>query len=167
PPIGRDTSTPSDVPILQVALVMTTTTLDRAPQSTTDIRDALDKTSGVSPVAAGVLRGKVGNLSSQNAVRLVLMGLLARVERKRVTYGSGLQRLCELVLHAADVYGVLPNSPDERRVRIDWPDPIPENQREQLELAQSKLDLGVPRQVVLNELGYGQLESNHAPNEKE
>ena len=120
-----------------------------------DIRDALDKTSGVSPVAAGVLRGKVGNLSSQNAVRLVLMGLLARVERKRVTYGGGLQRLCELILHAADVYGVLPNTPDERRVHIDWPDPIPENQREQLELAQSKLALGVPRQVVLNELGYG------------
>ena len=120
-----------------------------------DIRDALDKTSGVSPVAAGVIRGKVGNLSSQNAVRLVLMGLLARVERKRVTYGAGLQRLCELVLHAADVYGVLPNTPDERRVRIDWPDPIPENQRDQIELAQSKIDLGVPRQVVLNELGYG------------
>jgi hypothetical protein len=120
-----------------------------------DIRDALDKTSGVSPVAAGVLRGKVGNLSSQNAVRLVLMGLIARVQRKRVTYGSGLERLCELILHAADVYGVLPNSPDERRIRIDWPDPIPENQHEQIELAQSKIDLGVPRQVVLNELGYG------------
>lgn len=120
-----------------------------------DIRDAMDKTSGVSPVAAGVLRGKVGNLSSQNAIRLVLMGLLARIERKRVTYGAGLQRLCELVLHTADVYGVLPNRPEERRVRIDWPDPIPENQREQLELAQSKIDLGVPKQTVLNELGYG------------
>lgn len=120
-----------------------------------DIRDAMDKTSGVSPVAAGVLRNKVGNLSSQNAVRLVLMGLLARVERKRVTYGAGLQRLCEMILHAADVYGVLPNRPDERRVRIDWPNPIPENQREQIELAQSKIELGVPKQVVLNELGYG------------
>lgn len=120
-----------------------------------DIRDALDKTSSVSPVAAGVIRGKVGNLTSQNAIRLVLMGLLARVERKRVTYGSGLQRLCELIFHAADVYGVLPNSPDERRVRIDWPSPIPENQQEQIELAQRKIDLGVPRQTVLNELGYG------------
>ncbi|MFK7788247.1 MAG: phage portal protein [Phycisphaeraceae bacterium] len=124
-------------------------------QHIADLRDAMDKTSGVSPVAAGVIRNKVGNLSSQNAVRLVLMGLLARVERKRVTYGAGLERLCELVLHAADVYGVLPNTPDERRVRIDWPNPIPEDQREQIELAQSKIALGVPRQVVLNELGYG------------
>lgn len=120
-----------------------------------DIRDALDKTSGVSPVAAGVMRNKVGNLSSQNAVRLVLMGLLARVERKRVTYGAGLQRLCEMVLHAADVYGVLPNNPDERRIRIDWPNPIPESQQEQFEMARSKIALGVPKQVVLNELGYG------------
>lgn len=132
-----------------------------------DIRDAMDKTSGVSPVAAGVLRSKVGNLSSQNAVRLVLMGLLARVERKRVTYGAGLQRLCEMVLHAADVYGVLPNTPDERRVRIDWPDPIPENQREQIELAQSKLDLGVPKQVVLNELGYGDVTDYEPLHEEE
>jgi hypothetical protein len=132
-----------------------------------DIRDALDKTSGVSPIAAGVIRGKVGNLSSQNAVRLVLLGLLARIERKRVTYGAGLQRLCELILHAADVYGVLPNTPDERRVRIDWPDPIPENQREQIELAQQKIALGVPRQVVLNELGYGEVATNQEPKEQE
>lgn len=132
-----------------------------------DIRDAMDKTSGVSPVAAGVLRSKVGNLSSENAVRLVLMGLLARVERKRVTYGAGLQRLCELILHASDVYGVFPNTPDERRVRIDWPDPIPENQREQIELAQSKIDLGVPRQVVLNELGYGDCVDDNLQHEQE
>lgn len=135
----------------------------------TDIRDAMDKTSGVSPIAAGVIRGKIGNLSSQNAVRLVLMGLLARVERKRVTYGAGLQRLCELILHAADVYGVLPNSPDERKVRVDWPDPVPENQRDQIELAQSKIELGVPRQTVLNELGYGDCSAQvHEPqNEQE
>ena len=120
-----------------------------------DLRDAMDKTSGVSPVAAGVIRNKVGNLSSQNAIRLVLMGLLARVERKRVTYGAGIEQLCELILHAADVYGVLPNTPDERRIRIDWPDPIPENQREQIELARDKIQLGVPKQTVLNELGYG------------
>lgn len=121
-----------------------------------EVRDALDKTSGVSPIAAGVIRGKVGNLTSQNAVRLVLMGLLARTERKRVTYGNGLQQLCELILHAADVYGILPNRPDQRRVRINWPDPIPENQAEQLALAQQKLALGVPRETVLAEIGYGE-----------
>ncbi|MEM1353375.1 MAG: phage portal protein [Planctomycetota bacterium] len=119
-----------------------------------EVRDALDKTSGVSPVAAGVIRGKVGNLTSQNAVRLVLMGLLARTERKRVTYGNGLKQLCELILHAADVHGILPNAPEDRRVRINWPDPVPENQAEQLALAQQKLDLGVPRATVLAEIGY-------------
>jgi hypothetical protein len=127
-----------------------------------EVRDALDKTSGVSPVAAGVLRGKVGNLTSQNAIRLVLLGLLTRVERKRVTYGGGIERMCELILHAADVHGVLPNTPDERRVRIDWPDPVPENRAEQLELAERKIALGVPREQVLSELGYGDCETDAA-----
>lgn len=132
-----------------------------------DIRDAMDKTSGVSPIAAGVIRNKVGNLSSQNAVRIVMMGLLARTERKRVTYGAGLERLCEMLLHAADVYGVLPNTPDERKIRIDWPDPIPENQRDQIDLAQRKIELGIPRQTVLNELGYGDIDCQDKRHEEQ
>jgi hypothetical protein len=119
-----------------------------------DIREALDKASGVSPIAAGVLQGKVGNLTSENAVRIVLLGLLARTEKKRITYGAGLERCCELILHAADVHGLLPNRPADRRVRIDWPDPFPESRVQQLELAERKLRLGVPRTQVLTELGY-------------
>ena len=46
------------------------------------VREALDKTSGVSPIAAGVLRGRVGNLTSENAVRIVLLGLMARTEKE-------------------------------------------------------------------------------------
>jgi hypothetical protein len=119
-----------------------------------ELRDALDKTSGVSPVAAGLLRGRVGHLTSENALRVALMGLLAKTERKRVSYGSGIERLCDLVLHAADVLGVLPNHPDERRVRVDWPSAIPENGTRRLEDARIKLELGVPRRQVLAELGY-------------
>src|SRR5690606_30412580 len=88
-----------------------------------EIREALDKTSAVTPGAAGLLQGKVGNLTSENALRITMLGLLARTEKKRVTYGAALQRLCELLLHAADVLGVLATAPDERRVRIDWPSP--------------------------------------------
>ncbi|MEM8782064.1 MAG: phage portal protein [Planctomycetota bacterium] len=119
-----------------------------------DIREALDKASGVSPIAAGVLQGKVGNLTSENAVRIVLLGLLARTEKKRITYGAGLERCCELILHAADVHGFLPNRPEDRRVRIDWPDPFPESRVQQLDLAERKLRLGVPRSQILTELGY-------------
>ncbi|MEM8496099.1 MAG: phage portal protein [Planctomycetota bacterium] len=121
-----------------------------------DIREALDKASGVSPIAAGVLRGKVGNLTSENAVRIVLLGMMARTEKKRITYGAGIERCCELILHAADVHGLLPNRPEDRRVRIDWPDPFPESRLQQLELAERKLRLGVPKRQVLTELGYAE-----------
>ncbi|MFP4223746.1 MAG: phage portal protein [Phycisphaeraceae bacterium] len=119
-----------------------------------EIREALDKTSGVPPVAAGLLKGKVGNLTSESALRVVLMGLLAKTQKKRVTYGAGLARLCELVLHAADVHGLLPNRPEERRVRLEWPEVLPSGQSERLRNAGRKLELGVPRKQVLAELGY-------------
>lgn len=107
---GGDASTPSE------------------DQHIREIREALDKASGVSPIAAGVVGGKTGNLSSENAIRIVLLGLLARIEKKRLTYGTGIEQLCELILHAADVTGVLPNLPGDRRVRLDWPTPFPDSE---------------------------------------
>ena len=120
----------------------------------TEIRDALDKASGVPPVAAGMVRDKVGNLTSENALRIVMMGLLAKTEKKRVTYGAGIERLCELILHAANVYGLLPNRPEERRVRLDWPNPMPDSESQRLDNARQKVELGIPREQVLTELGY-------------
>ena len=119
-----------------------------------EIREAMDKTSSVTAVAAGLLRGKVGHLSSENALRVTLMGLLARTEKKRVTYGQGIERLCELVLHTLDAAGVLPTRPADRRVRLHWPSPVPENTTQRLRDAEIKLRLGVGRDVVLAELGY-------------
>lgn len=121
-----------------------------------EIRQAMDKTSSVTPVAAGMLQGKVGNLTSENALRMTMLGLLARTEKKRVTYGTGIERMCQLILHAANHTRVLPNTPDERHVRIDWPNPLPENTSQRLRDAQLKLEIGVPRRQVLNELGYTQ-----------
>jgi hypothetical protein len=102
-----------------------------------------------------VLRNKVGHLTSENALRIVLMGLLAKTERKRVAYGAGIERMCELILHAADVLGVLPNGPEDRQVRLEWPSALPESQSQRLRDARLKLDLGVPARQVLTELGYG------------
>ncbi|MEM6391191.1 MAG: phage portal protein [Planctomycetota bacterium] len=119
-----------------------------------DIRDALDKTSGVTPVAAGLVRGKVGNLSSENAIRIVLLGLTAKGERKRLLYGQGIARACELVLHAAHTFGQLHTEPEDRRVQLLWPNPTPEPESTRLRNAQIKRELGVPRDQVLRELGY-------------
>ncbi len=120
------------------------------------LRAAMDKASGVTPVAAGVLRAKVGNLTSENALRITLMGLLSKTERKRVTYGRGIARLCELILQALDCAGVLRSRPQDRRVELHWPSPLPENTIEKLQEAQLKLDVGVPQKQVLAELGYGE-----------
>ncbi len=120
-----------------------------------EIRDAMDKASTVSPLAAGILRGKVGNLTSESALRVTLIGLLARTQKKRVTYGKGIERLCEMILHAADVTGLFTTRPEERGVRLDWPSALPESERQRLEEARLKVELGVPRRQVLLELGYG------------
>lgn len=118
------------------------------------IRQAMDKVSSVTAVAAGLLRSRVGNLSSENALRIVMMGLLARTEKKRVTYGQGITRLCEIVLEILDLAGVLPTTPAQRRVQLHWPSPIPENTTQRLHEAEIKLRLGVPQAQVLAELGY-------------
>jgi hypothetical protein len=119
-----------------------------------EIREAMDKTSAVTPIAAGLLRSKVGHLTSENALRIVMMGLLAKTEKKRVTYGKGIEKVCELVLHTLDVAGVLPTTQHERRIKLHWPSPLPENDSQRLQDAALKLQIGVPRKQVLAELGY-------------
>ena len=89
-----------------------------------EIREALDKASAVPPLATGVVRARVGNLTSESALRLTLQGLMSRTERKRLSYGRGIAQACELVLSALDVAGVLATRPEDRAVRIEWADPL-------------------------------------------
>jgi len=122
-----------------------------------EIREAMDKVSSVSPLAAGVISGsvKLGTLSSENAMRISLLGILSKVERKRKSYGHGLSREFEMVLSVLDQVGVLSTTPDERGVEIVWTTPIPEDQSKRLADALIKRDLGVPQDRLLSELGYG------------
>jgi len=124
-----------------------------------ELREALDKLSGVPPLATGVVRAKVGNLSSENALRLTLQGLIARTQRKRITYGRGIEHACSLILGALHHAGVLLTSPADRAVRIEWPDPLSEGQTELLRAAQAKRELGIPPDRVLGELGYATQEA--------
>ncbi len=120
-----------------------------------EIRQAMDKTSSVTPVAAGVIRARIGQLSSENALRVTMLGMLAKTARKQVSYGRGLAQLSELILRALDIAGVYRTSPAERKVRIAWPEPLPLRESERLESAAAKRDLGIPHDRVLTELGYG------------
>lgn len=119
-----------------------------------EVREAMDKTSGVPPLASGVVRAKIGNLSSANALRITLMGVLSKTARKRVTYGRGLIEMSRLMLAAFDAAGVVRTDASERGLRIEWPDPLPVDVREQVASARAKRELGVPDERVLAELGY-------------
>ncbi|MCB9838382.1 MAG: phage portal protein [Phycisphaeraceae bacterium] len=119
-----------------------------------EVRAALDKASSVTPLAAGVVEARLGNLTSSTALRITLLGLLAKTARKQVTYGRGLGEMAGLILRALDVAGVYSTSDRDRGVRIQWPEAIPTDERESLESARIKLELGVPRERVLAELGY-------------
>jgi hypothetical protein len=119
-----------------------------------DLREALDKASGVTPAAAGHIKARVGNLTSENALRISLMGTIAKTKRKRITYGGGIRALCELILHALDVYGVYRTEPADRGIDVVWTDPLPPDESRRINDALAKAQLGVPLTTLRAELGY-------------
>ena len=119
-----------------------------------EIREAMDKVSGVTPLVAGVLKSKLGNLTSAVALRLTLMGMLSKTERKRFTYREGLKKICGMILDMLDKANIYKSSGADREVDIIFPSPLPENMMEKLKEAQIKKELGVPTEHVLRELGY-------------
>jgi hypothetical protein len=129
-----------------------------------EIREALDKASSVTALVAGVLKNKLGNLTSAVALRLTMMGMLSKTERKRYTYGVGLKDICRMVLSILDKSGIYETSERDREVDIIFPSLLPENTMEKLREAQIKKELGVSTEQVLRELGYettnGNLESS-------
>ena len=119
-----------------------------------EMREAMDKISGVTPLVAGVIRSKLGNLTSAVALKLTLMGMLSKTERKRFTYGEGVKKIAWMVLEILDKANTYKTSEQDRDMEIIFPDPLPENVMEKLEEARVKKELGVPTEQVLRELGY-------------
>lgn len=119
-----------------------------------ELREALDKTSGVTPAAAGHIKARVGNLTSENALRISLMGTIAKIKRKRITYGAGIESLCGLILHALDVHGLYHTKPRDRGLDVVWSDPLPVDETRRINDALAKAQLGVPLEVLRSELGY-------------
>ncbi len=121
-----------------------------------DLREAMDKASAVTPIAAGAIKNRIGRLSSAAALRITLLALLSKTDRKRFTYGAGVQRICELALAWLDRAGWLASTPSERRVELHWQSALPENDAEKLDEAAAKLRVGVAPKTVLRELGYAE-----------
>jgi hypothetical protein len=118
------------------------------------IREAMDKTSSVTPIVAGVIRGKIGNLTSAVALKLMLMGMLSKTERKKFTYGEGIKKICSMVLEILDKANIYKTNPEDRAMDVIFPSALPENLMEKLQEAQIKKELGVPGEQILRELGY-------------
>ena len=123
-------------------------------QHIAEVREALDKISGVPPVAAGAIKNRLGDLTSAAALRITLMSLLARTQRKRELYGAGMRQICAMALRWLDHAGVFSTRSEEREVELHWASPLPENDAEKLAEGNLKLQLGVAKEVVLRELGY-------------
>jgi len=105
-------------------------------------------------LVAGVLKDKLGNLTSAVALRLTLMGMLSKNERRRFAYSEGLKQICRMVLRILDTANIYKTNAADREVDIVFPSPLPENMMEKLKEAQIKKELGVPTEQVLRELGY-------------
>ncbi len=121
-----------------------------------EIREAMDKISGVPPVAGGVVRAKLGNLSSANALRITLMSLIAKTQRKRVGYGRGIEQVSAMVLDVLDAAGVLKTDVRDRGVRVVWGAlPVVDDEQSRVSDGKAKVELGVKAEDVLEELGFG------------
>jgi Phage portal protein, SPP1 Gp6-like len=121
-----------------------------------EIREAMDKISGVPPVAGGVVRAKLGNLSSANALRITLMSLIAKTMRKQVGYGRGIEQVSKMVLEALDAAGVLKTNARDRGVRVVWGALPVIDEETTVAAGRAKLELGVDEERVLDELGLNE-----------
>jgi len=106
-----------------------------------EIREAMDKISGVTPVVAGVLKNKLGNLTSGVALKLTFMGTLARTARKQFTYGRGIRQIGQMVLDILDKAGLYPTDPQDRILDVEFSNPLPEDELDKLQQAQLKSQL--------------------------
>lgn len=118
-----------------------------------EIRQALDKISGVPPVASGVIEARIGNLTSANALRVTMVGLISKTNRKRVTYGRGIVTTSEMALAAAGEAGLIELSLGDRELKLEWPDPLPIDEQEIAQSARIQRELGVPTERIAERLG--------------
>ena len=111
-----------------------------------ELREAMDKTSGVTPIAAGAIKGRIGRLTSAAALRVTMLALLAKTEKKRTTYGAAIERMCELALAWLDRAGLFRDDAGRAPRRDQLAEPAArERAGEARRRPRSKLRLGVPQ----------------------
>jgi len=115
-----------------------------------EIREALDKHSGVPPAAVGVIKTGLGQLSSATAIEITFTGLRKGTERKQETFGAALRTAVAMALRAMQG----DEAPTAEALVVEWPAILPTSEADRLENALRKQTLGVDRAAILRELGY-------------
>ena len=84
----------------------------------------------------------------------LLMGMLAKTERKQNAYGEGIKEIARMVMQLLDTAKIYPTGIQDRNFDVLFPSPLPENTTEKLQQAKLKAELGIDKQQILKELGY-------------
>lgn len=122
-----------------------TTDLGGSLQQARELEDAILQLTRTPHVALAKVDG-IGNLSGV-ALQILYGPLVEKTNAKRETYGEMLVELNRRLLEMGG-YGA------ENVTAIRWPSILPTNQKEMLETALLKLDVGVSKDTLLGELGY-------------
>ena len=93
---------------------------------------------------------KIAQTGAQSglAIKLLYGDQEEKAQDKRILYGPAMKLI---VIRVLEMMGI---DLDEEDVMLTWPSAIPSNEKEELENAQKKAELGVSARTVMEELGY-------------
>lgn len=109
------------------------------------LREALAETSHVPEIATGKV-DSIGQLSGL-ALKILYGPLLDRTYIKQKLYGRMIKAICRAIL-------IIGNVTPEAEISLNWPAPLPGDDRANVETALLKKQIGVSEDSILRELGY-------------
>lgn len=87
----------------------------------------------------------IGGLPSGSALRAILSPLIKKVERRQRSFGSTWDEALSFALQTVGI---------DSDVTLGWADPYSEDSKEEWEIAQAKIEAGIPFEVVMTDMGY-------------
>jgi hypothetical protein len=107
------------------------------------LREGLAEMTGVPEVSTGKMEN-VGQLAGV-ALRIMYGPLIEKTEKKQLRYGRMIKECAQAVLAIGRLAGLA--------VTLHWTDPLPGDEKEKVEVAKGKLDVGFSEDTVIKELG--------------
>lgn len=122
-------------------------------QAIDEIEEEMQERTQTPALAIGMLpQGRDVDLSGV-ALRMKMMPLTLKTKRKRATYGAWIVEICRRLLEMG-------NFPADVKVKVVWPEILPIDPVSQRQVALMDAQLGVPEEVLQEQLGYN-YENNH------